>query len=259
MRIYGRIIRAFYACLFLYIPVLHAEIKIGISYYNPPFVFNTKQGLDIDLMNEICQKTLGQCTFVQLKYADLFSALRNKQIDLAIGALSITDEKLHEFYFSMPYLLNRGQFLIADTNNAKSINDLHGQKVGVFQGDKNGTLYSGYLQSNYANQFQTIPYDNVNKMIADFQNKALDALFVNEDSALYWVHNSFGKLKLLGPPADLGSGLAIVALPENKKLIQQINMVLEEIENNGDYLRLYRTYIQSSWNYIQNWNAVFSV
>lgn len=243
MKEYGRIMRLFCISLCFSISVLHADTRIGISFYNPPFVFNTEQGLDIDLMNAICQKIHSKCTFVQLKYTDLFAALKNKKIDIAIGALSITDEKLQNFYFSMPYLLNHGQFLIANKDTIKTIADLHGQKVGVFQGDKNGTIYYDYLVANYANKLQIVTYDNTNRLIADFQNNTLEALFINEDAARYWVHNSFGKLKTLGKPVTLGSGLAIVALPENKPLIQQINTALEDMENNGDYLRLYKTYI----------------
>lgn len=245
MKEYVKIIRLFCISLCFYMPVLQADdIKIGISYYNPPFIFNTKQGLDIDLMNVICQKINRKCTFLQMKYTDLFSSLKSREIELAIGALSITDEKKSDFYFSLPYMLNSGQFLIDNKDNIKSIDDLAGQKVGVFRGDKNGALYYDYLVNTYGNQFQIISYDNANQLIADFQNNTLQALFVNQDSARYWVYTSFGKLKTLGVPVVLGDGIAIAALPENKDLVQQINKVLQELETNGDYLRLYKTYIQ---------------
>lgn len=246
MKDYGKMIRLLCICFCFYIPALYADIKIGISYYNPPFIFNAKQGLDIDLMNEICQKIKTPCSFVQMKYTDLFLSLKNKQIDLAIGALSITEEKKSDFYFSLPYMLNKAQFLIDNKENINSIDDLAGQKVGVFRGDKNGALYYDYLVNTYGNQFQVTSYDNANQLIADFQNNTLQGLFINEDSARYWVQTSLGKLKTIGTPVVLGEGIAIVALPENKDLVQQINKVLQDMEANGDYLRLYKTYIQSS-------------
>lgn len=222
---------------------LHADVKIGVIAYNPPFVFGVNQGFDVDLINLVCQRLKISCSLLPLPFNKLFKALDEGKVELVIGGITLPDAGLEKYISSMPYLVSRGQFLVLNNDKFKAISDLYGGKVGVMNGETYSSASFEYLQHFYKGKLTIIPYDDPKSLLNAFTDGAIDAAFINESSAVYWHQMSQGKFKFLGQPITFGHGLGFVALPQNSALINRINQALQNIENDGNYIKLYKAYL----------------
>lgn len=90
-------------------PILGASetLKVGVSVFEP-FVMKdqagTLTGFDIDYWNAICEENGWTCEFKELALPEKISALSKKQIDVALGGVSITRNRENAgIDFSIPY------------------------------------------------------------------------------------------------------------------------------------------------------------
>lgn len=224
----------------------YSDIKIGTLSYDPPFVISATEGFDIDLSKLICKYLQEQCHLIQKPNSiQLYQALQAGEIDLAIGGITISEARKSNFVFTLPYMLNKSQFLTLKSNSINSINDLKGTTVGVIRDKLSGGVLYHYLVNHYQGQFKINQYDNVEDLLAALNSKAISAVFLYRSDVNYWNQNGGDLFKSLGHVITLGEGLAIMALPQNKELIKRINMVLLQMESNDIYLAVYKTYFSN--------------
>lgn len=219
-----------------------ANIKVGTVFFDPPFVMSINQGFDIDLIRTIFQRMKMSYEIIPMDYNQLFTALNDGTIDIAIGGISIAPGREAIYIFSLPYMVSKGQFLILKNGAIKSVDDLQSGKVGVIRGEEQGGVFYNYLTTNYMDQFQIMKFDDMEDIITALSNKSIAAAFLNQPTAAYWEQNGGGQFKALGQPAIIGSGYGIMALSANATLIGTINQQLQGMEKDSTYLNLYGTY-----------------
>ena len=85
-----------------------AKIKVGISADFPPFEYYNENeelyGFDVDLMNYIGEKIGFDIEFVNMSFDQLFSAVMGGDVDCAISAIAITEERKNVIDYTIPYL-----------------------------------------------------------------------------------------------------------------------------------------------------------
>ncbi|KTC86968.1 transporter substrate-binding domain-containing protein [Legionella brunensis] len=220
----------------------HADIKVGTVFLYPPFVMSLSEGFDIDFINLLCQKMNTTCTLVPMDFNKLFPALDDGEIDIAIGGIVISPVREKNYIFSLPYMLSKGQFLILQSSNISSLNDLAGKTVGVLRGGQDGSVYYAYLNANYPGLFQTLAFNDIEDVITALSTNTIAAAFIHESTAQYWEENGGGQFKTFEKASLVGDGMAIMAMPQNKALIQQINQQIQAADQDGTFVRLYNTY-----------------
>ena len=89
-------------------PMQKAKIKVAISADFPPFEYYNENeelyGFDIDLMNYIGERIGFDIEFVNMSFDQLFSAVMGGDVDCAISAISITEERNNVIDYTIPYL-----------------------------------------------------------------------------------------------------------------------------------------------------------
>jgi len=223
-------------------PASYADIKIGTLYFDPPFVYSLNQGFDIDLSRVICKHLQETCEFIPMNFVNIFPALNQGKIDIAIGGLPIPSPPDIDYIYSLPYLLNQGQFMVLKDSNINSVDQLKGATVGVVRGKSTGSVFSSYLTETYSNAFQLKQYDDMEDVITALTNKKVSASFMHRSTVNYWVQNAGEQFKPMGKIVIIGNGIAILATPKQNQLIEKINTILQVIEKDGTYLKLYNTY-----------------
>src|SRR3989338_839378 len=90
-------------------PMLYAAgevLKVGVTSFAPPFVMqgaNQKLfGFDIAMMDSLCKKMNRSCQYQVLPFDELLQAVADKQVDVAISAISITMGRAKLVDFSLP-------------------------------------------------------------------------------------------------------------------------------------------------------------
>ncbi|BCA96866.1 hypothetical protein TUM19329_32270 [Legionella antarctica] len=172
----------------------------------------------------------------------LYQKLQDGKIDLAIGGIPISYSLQIKFIFSLPYMLSKGQFLVLKKNQMNSINQLQGLTVGILHNPLNGGVFYKYLLDHYKGQFTIKLYNDIEDVLADLNNQILAAAFLNRSSVNYWIQQSGEEFKSLGPVSIIGDGIAIMAIPKNKQLIERINKFIQAIEKDNTYMKLYDVY-----------------
>jgi len=220
-------------------------LTITVPEYNPPFVISSGAGgyfgFDADIMNEICRRLAVQCKYKAVAFSRVFDSVQTGEVDLAIGAITISLSRDKEFLFSLPYLRSFGQYVVKNKSNIKSLKDILGKRVGV----ADNSVYETMLKKQYDTKTQIITYDFHIQMLDALYNDDIDALLLDRDSADYWAANSDGIYRLLGPRIPYGSGYGILAAKGRDQLISKINKALLAMQSDGTYLRIYSTYFTS--------------
>ena len=89
-------------------PMQKAKIRVAISADFPPFEYYNENeelyGFDIDLMNYIGERIGFDIEFVNMSFDQLFSAVMGGDVDCAISAISITEERNNVIDYTIPYL-----------------------------------------------------------------------------------------------------------------------------------------------------------
>lgn len=232
-----------FLCLTMLATPVCATIKIGTEYFYPPYVISTSEGFDIGLIQLLCLRMHEDCEIVPMDFHEIFPALDSGKIDIAIGGISISLDRLKKYIFSMPYLIGRGQFLVLKGSMFISSQDLIGQSVGVIKGEQDGSVTYQSLVQNFSDSIKIIEYNDMEDLISALSNKDIAAAFIHRPTAHYWLQNGGDQFKILNETVFLGQGIAIMALPNKGDLIQKINDRLVGAEKDNSYLSLYETYM----------------
>jgi arginine transport system substrate-binding protein len=229
--------------LCLLFPILsNATLNIGTLIFKPPYVVSPGNGFDIDLVHVICKKINEECNIIPMGMDALYDKLNEGKIDFAVGGIPISYTLKIKFIFSLPYMLSKGQFLILRNSPINSVKELQGTTVGVLNNKLNGGVFYEFLQKNFQNIFQIQLYNDVEDVLSDLNDKKIAAAFLDRSSVNYWIQEGGGQFRPLGEIHTIGDGIAIVSLPKNKNLIEQINPILQSMEKDGSYSNLYTTY-----------------
>ncbi len=185
------------------------------------------EGLDIDLMKAVAEKGGFQIEFVNIPFDSLLTGLSQCQYDLAISAITITEERKQTMAFSDPYFA-AGQIVVVakDNEDIKSKDDLKGKKVGAQLGTTGEIEAKAIEGSNYA------AYDSIDLAFLDVMSGQLDAVISDNPLALGFVGQNPDKLKAVGEVfTDENYGIAVC----NKKtdLLKMVNEGLAAVKSEG--------------------------
>ncbi|HHL3493088.1 TPA: transporter substrate-binding domain-containing protein [Legionella pneumophila] len=236
--------------IFLISP-LHAQdepLRVGVGGFYPPFLMqgtnNEISGYDIATMTELCKIMKRPCNFQVMRFRQLIPAVANKQIDLAISAISITPERSSQVNFSMPYLLSYSRFLtnkIHNTHRPFSLMLLKGKRIGVEQ----NTVFNEEIRRMGIIDPVIVEFDRTEEMLEALSANDIDFVLMDNPAALYWAANSSGNFHVIGSPMLIGYGLGIAVNRENSELLKSLNDALLEYQRSEKYKENYNKYMMN--------------
>lgn len=231
-----------FLCFFLISTHSKEPIQIGIFPLMPPFIMaiNGKSqyvGFDINLIDEICLRLERQCQLIPLNFSGLFAAINSNAIDLGIGNLTITKERMKSHLFSLPYLPSNAQYASMEEKPYQSIPELRQKKIGVNQTQ----VFAELIKKEFGKNISIIPFQSTPDMVESLSQNKIDAMVLDAAVAQTLVAND-KTIKLIGHEIPYGLGYGIIASPENKGLLTQVNQALLLMEADGTYRRIYNTY-----------------
>jgi len=184
-------------------------------------------GYDIELGQRIAEKMNLTPEFVNTQWDNIFTSLENKEIDIIISSVTITDERKEKFLFSDSYL-NAGQVIVtrkAETN-IKTTADLKGKKIAVQKGTTNEQQALQFTESQNVINFD----DFVGATNALLSGEA-DAIFSDLTGAKGIITQN-PELKIASEPFT-SDFYGIVFRKEDGALKDQVNEVLNNLRQQG--------------------------
>lgn len=200
-------------------------------------------GIDIDLLEAISKSENFQYELKPMNFKGIIPGMTSNQIDAAIAAMSITDERKKSLDFSDPYF-DAGISIVvkADNDKIKSTDDLKGKIFAV----KKGTAGSKFAEDNKDKYGATIRYfDDSPSMFQEVINGNSDVTFEDYPVIAYKIStDSTPTLKVVGDRLTKDQyGFAVVK-GKNKELLDKFNAGLKKLKENGEYDKILAKYIK---------------
>lgn len=204
------------------------------NYY--PFEYRDQDnkliGYDIDLGNKIGEKLGVPVEWVDMQFTALIPTLQNKQADMVIAGMYITDERKKVIDMSDSYLAT-GVSLVkrADDDTVNSMDDIDGKTVGVKAGGTSEKVANDLVAKG--TKLTIKAYKDNPEYLLDLSLGRLDIGFNDYLNQLgYNKQNPDNKLVLVGEPfvhADLGIGVQ----KGDSELLAVANEVIKEFKDSG--------------------------
>lgn len=165
----------------------------------------------------------------------IIAAVQTGNVDLALSAITITEERKKQVNFSIPYYQSGLIIAVRSDNNAiKSFEDLKGKRIAAQIGTT-GAKFSHSIPGAKVTE-----YDHITEAFMELKNGGADAVVNDFPVTAYYIKQSGGKdFKMVG---DLMSSEYYgIAVPKDKdELLQKINDGLNKLKTSGEYAVIYR-------------------
>jgi polar amino acid transport system substrate-binding protein len=206
-------------------------VRIATDATFPPFeivdeVTKELTGFDIKLMEAIAEKAGLTLEWSNLPFDSVLAGLAQCQFDMAIAAITITDERKQEMLFSDAYI-NAGQILVVrQRENITMLSDLEGKTVAAQLGT------TGEIEARKIPNVNYKPYDTYDLAFLDLANGQVDAVIADYPTALGFIAKNPDRITTVGEVfTDESYGIAICS--NRTDLVGPINQALAALKAEG--------------------------
>ena len=211
---------------------------LGLDDSFPPMGFRDKDnnivGFDIDLATEVCARLGIKLKTQPISWDAKEQELNTGKIDCIWNGMSVDSDRARVMNLSDAYLKNRMIFTVKDKSLA-NLAALAGKKIAV----QNGSTAQKLLEASEAGKAakEIVPFDDNQTALMDLDKGGVDAVFLDEIVAKYWIVTN------AKPYIVLEEGLSdeVYAVGFRKKdqaLRDSVNNVLAAMKADGKFAEI---------------------
>ena len=218
------------------------EIVVASNVAYPPFEFAPREGpkgFDIDLMNEVAERSGLEVQYRNVQFEDLLRGLNSDLFDAVISGMTITDTRRQQVDFSDPYYNVDGALVVRSGSEIESTGDLAEETLGVQPGTM-GQAEAVELQ-NAGDVKEVRLYRTIEEAFAALEGGVVGGVIYDLPAAQREADDSDGELELV-EVVPTGEQYGI-ALPKESPLAEPVNEALAEIKEDGTYEEIYERWI----------------
>jgi len=213
-------------------------LKVATSADYAPFEFHTMVdgkdkivGSDIDLAKAIAKELGVKAEVSDMNFNTVLASLKEGKADLAISAISATDERKQQFDFTDNYY-NPPQVVIINKKNKeiyRNANDLKDKNVGAQKGSIQEELVKTQLKGA-----KLVTIDKVPNMIVEVNQGSLAATVVEKTIAeSYIAQNPDLMIAVISLEPAPDEAFAIALPKESSQLQKELNQIIKKLNDEG--------------------------
>lgn len=194
-------------------------------------------GFDADLIKAVAKEAGYEVDIKHTGWEAMFTELDKKLSDLAIAAITITDERKESYDFSVPYYEAVNKILVKEDSDVKSGADLKDKIVAV-QVETTGQYAAESILGEKSPNIKQL--EDINLAIQELLNNGADAVIA--DNAVvdaYVKNNPEKKLKVI-TDESFESEYYGIAFPKGSDLKAEFDEALNAIIDSGKYTEIYK-------------------
>lgn len=202
-------------------------------------ITNEVVGYDIDLATKIADELGVKLEVKDMDFTSIIPTLQNKQADIVIAAMYITDERKNAVDFANSYMESGQIICVKKGSTITSNDDLIGKKVGAKLGGTSAACVQKMIDDG--KDIELVTYKQNEDMLIDLENGRLDA-GVNDLLYQLQYNSTHPNLTILDgilTEAELG----IAVRKGDDELKDVVNKVLENMNEYGEDAKLYEKWI----------------
>ena len=186
-------------------------------------------GFDIDLAEAVCEKLGVELVKEPINWDTKEQDLSVGKIDCIWNGLSVSPSREEAFNLSEPYMKNAMVFVVPESSDINSVDDLAGKKVIVQNGSTaQDTLAASQHEANM--EISSIA-TNV-EALQQMDINLVDAVFMDEVVAQYEIQNSGKAYRILDEGLS-EEEYAIAFRKEDQALRDEVQKILSELKADG--------------------------
>lgn len=221
-------------------------VQIGTSPTYPPFESEKDGelvGFDIALIEKIAKLEDFEVEMTTMQFDGLIPALKTGQIDVLVGAVSITDKRMEAVNFSNAYYESGLSILTKPDSGIKGFDDLKGKLIGV----QKGTSAYNYMMENGIEDKNIKQYADISTAYNTLENAGIDAVLYDNPSNINYLNEQETNAEIVGEILN-GEYYGIALNKSKTELLTKINDGLAKLQENGDYEKLFDEYLDGEKN-----------
>lgn len=196
-------------------------------------------GFDIEIIEAIAKAEDLDVEWKEMKFSGIIPALQSKQVDGAVAAITIRDDRKEVVDFVDPYFESGLAVVASEKSGIKKLEDLKGKTI-VAKQSSSGLEKAKELAEKYGAKVKIL--EDEATLYMDVQKGGADALVNDEPFVKYKINSGTADgLTIIGEKLTTEDyGIAITK--GNKELVETFNEGLEELKESGEYDKLYEEY-----------------
>ncbi len=211
-----------------------------------PFVMadadNRPSGFGIDLVTAIGDKQGFRPNFIPHDFTGMLEDL-GKGADMAVSAISITDERRALVDFTNSHFESSQALLVPEGSTITTVNDLKGKKVAVPE----GSVGEDMLSQIQAGNGSIVRNPSVWAAVQQVMRKEVDAAFTDVAPLTYYANNyKDRKLRVIIDPSLPKDYYALAVAKGKPELLKKLNAGIEQVKADGTFDKIYQKWFKSS-------------
>jgi polar amino acid transport system substrate-binding protein len=215
-----------------------------------PFEFmdittNKPAGFDVDLIKAIGDASGFDVEYKNIDWNSLIPALQNKEADLIVSGMTVTDERALEVTFSDPYFTSGQAWAVPKDSPIKQLSDLSGKSVAV-QINTTADYAAQAVDEKFTGENKkgiTIKrLKNAADIFNELKTGAVDAIICDLPVIQEYLKNNPDDEILIPEPAFTVEYYGIAMRKADKEIHDLVNKGLAKIKADGKYEEIYEKY-----------------
>ncbi|MGV3488052.1 MAG: basic amino acid ABC transporter substrate-binding protein [Tuberibacillus sp.] len=215
-------------------------LKVATDAQYAPFESLDKDkvvGFDVDFVKAAAEEAGYKANVVNVGWDPLFVEVKQKKSDLAVSAITITDERKQTYDFSNPYYLSTNEILVPENSKVTSGADLKGKTVAVQNATTGQEVAESILGKNSNNIKK---FKNNNLAILELLNGGADAVIADNGVVDTYVKNNPDKKLKIIKDESFPKEFYGLMFPKGSDLKADFDKAVKKLIDNGKYEEIYK-------------------
>ncbi|NVZ69035.1 transporter substrate-binding domain-containing protein [Pseudomonas costantinii] len=224
------------------------DIRFAVAAQFPPFQSRNQQGqlvgLNIDLGNALCQQLNARCAWVDQVLVENFPALEARQFDAIMGMAPTSIRRQWVNFTDNLYPFTTRLVARKTSGLMPTVRSLKGKRVGVLLGsNREAFARAKWAPAGVIIKSFWLNDELTRSLVAGNIDATLQGTVEIRRALLDTADGQ--DFDFLGPAVSaelLGDGVAIAVRKPDSALRDELNHALEQLMQNGEYLRILKSY-----------------
>lgn len=219
------------------------EVTLAVVQDYPPFEYvvdGELTGFDIDIVEAIAEEQNLDINWQTMKFDGIIPALQADQVDAAVSAITIRDDRAEVVDFTAPYFESGLSLVVPADSDIESVEDLEGKTIVGKQGTS-GLEKAREFAEEYNGSVTTLQEDAL--MYMEIASGNADALINDYPSVAYKIttDGEESDIRIVGDRLT-GENYGIAVSKGAEGLLEKFDAGLSAIKENGTYDDIYSQY-----------------
>lgn len=195
-------------------------------------------GFDVDFINAVAEEAGYEVEVKHTGWEAMFVEIEQGLADLAVAAITISNERKQTYDFTVPYYESSNMILVKEGSDIKGVADLKDKKIGV----QNGTTGHFAAEKILGEKNEKIKsFEDINLAIQELINNGVDAVIADKPVLENYVKNNQKQgLKLIDDPENFEAEYFGILFPKNSEIKDDFDAAVKTLFDNGKYAEIYK-------------------